>query len=70
MSENCKYLEHCPIWENLADNLKFVWIKIYCQGDKQSECKRKEIVDAGDKPPSELLPDGTMLLKATSSSND
>lgn len=65
MSDDCKYLEHCPIWAHFADDLKYEWIKAYCQGDKLSECKRKTIVDAGDKAPQELLPDGTLLPRAT-----
>ena len=70
MSDDCKYLEYCPVWENLESNLKYMWIKTYCQGEKQSECKRKAITDAGDKAPLELLPDGTLLPKSAFSSDD
>ena len=69
MSNDCKYLEHCPIWINFEANLKYMWIKSYCQGGKQCQCKRRIIMDAGDKPHSALLPDGTVLPKSTTSNN-
>ena len=61
----CKYLTHCPIWERFQSSEKHVWIKNYCKGEKQSHCKRKEIVDMGEKAPLELLPDGTLLPKSS-----
>lgn len=70
MSDDCKYLEYCPIWKNFQSNLKFIWIKSYCQGTKQSQCKRKNMTDMGEKAPLELLPDGTLLPKASHSPND
>ncbi|MDH5613571.1 MAG: hypothetical protein OEY35_00905 [Gammaproteobacteria bacterium] len=70
MSDNCKLLEYCPIWEQYNSNLKYIWIKSYCQGNKQSQCKRKQMTDSGENPPLELLPDGTLLPKIHHSTSE
>lgn len=58
----CEKLAKCPVWNKFNTNSKLFWIKSYCQGDKQSQCARKQWMSNKDTPPPEnLLPNGVNL---------
>ncbi|MDH4099745.1 MAG: hypothetical protein OEV28_04145 [Nitrospirota bacterium] len=61
MTQDCKYLQKCPIWQKFSTSLSHVWIKSYCQGNKQDLCARKKLKEAGKEVPALLLPNGSSL---------
>ena len=58
---DCKYLAKCAVWKKFNSDIKSIWIKNYCQGDKQDRCARKLMGESGQKVPADLLPNGTTL---------
>lgn len=58
---DCPQLIKCPIWEKFQSDVKYVWIRTYCQGDKQDACARRELYNSGKEVPLDLLPNGTTL---------
>lgn len=57
---DCEFLAKCPVWAKFStDTIKAIWIKNYCQGDKQDRCERKRRAAAGEPVPENLLPNGT-----------
>lgn len=60
---DCPSLARCPIWEHFKSDIKYVWIKNYCQGDKQERCARKLLARQGEEVPLNLLPNNTMLAE-------
>jgi len=58
---DCPMLEKCPIWEKFQANVKYVWIRNYCQGEKQDACARRELYNLNKEVPIDLLPNGTSL---------
>jgi hypothetical protein len=56
---DCEYLDKCPIWARFQSDIKKIWIKNYCQGEKQSRCARKNLSLEGTAVPADLLPNGT-----------
>lgn len=58
---DCEYLEKCPVWARFKSSIKDVWIKNYCQGEKQDRCARKLLSTEGKDVPGQLLPNGTTL---------
>jgi hypothetical protein len=58
MSE-CAFLNSCPVWDHFKSDLKSIWIKNYCRGDKQDRCARKQLASEGREVPANLLPNGT-----------
>ncbi len=60
----CENIPICVVFKNfcLGDFEAFVKItKDYCLTEKNVECKRYIIKKSGQKPPDDLLPDGTSL---------
>lgn len=61
-TNECDKLAKCPVWNKFNTNSKMVWIKSYCQGEKQSQCARKQWPQANSTPtPDDLLPNSTYL---------
>lgn len=58
---DCVNLARCPVWERFKSDLKTIWIKNYCQGDKQDRCARKLLAKEGKPVPPNLLPNNTLL---------
>jgi hypothetical protein len=58
---DCEYLDSCPVWANLNSDIKYVWIKHYCTGDKQERCERKQAYQQSGSAPENLLPNGSLL---------
>ena len=56
---DCAQLEACPVWANFKSDIKNIWIRNYCQGDKQERCERKRLGMSGEPVPDNLLPNGT-----------
>lgn len=57
----CPNLETCPVWQRFKTDLKLLWVKVYCLGDKQCECERKKLKAQGKDVPMELLPNGKYM---------
>ncbi|HOQ51850.1 MAG TPA: hypothetical protein PK233_08470 [Candidatus Atribacteria bacterium] len=61
---DCPYLSGCPVFAMFKqEGLKNIWIRRYCQGEKQEECARLKMRNQGEKPPENLLPNGEFLRK-------
>lgn len=59
---DCPNLADCPIFHKFqVPGLTNVWAVLYCQGDKQHDCARKKLSDAGKEAPISLLPNGKHL---------
>ncbi|MEN8169886.1 MAG: hypothetical protein ABFS08_06650 [Pseudomonadota bacterium] len=58
---DCKYLAKCAVWKKFNSDIKNIWIKNYCKGDKQERCARKLMGEQGKKVPVNMLPNGTTL---------
>lgn len=60
MSENCPYVDGCPIFEYFCRAAKTVYMNLYCQGEYQN-CERYKLRQAGEPVPNNLLPHGSTL---------
>jgi hypothetical protein len=59
---NCDYMGTCPIFDQFRqEGIRNFWIRLYCQGTRQSMCQRKRIKKAGRQVPEGLLPNGKFL---------
>jgi hypothetical protein len=58
---DCEKLAGCPVWARFKSDIKTIWIRNYCQGDKQDRCARKLLARSGVPVPSNLLPNNTTL---------
>ncbi len=70
LAPDCEYLEHCVVWKRFNTDSKFVWIKRYCQGDKQSQCARKKLKADKAFVPEALLPSGEYLTPKGEATNE
>ena len=66
MSKCCENMERCGFIRKYANDKDGLAVRgfvlMYCQGDKQDCCKRKEYkMRTGNPPPDEMLPSGTMM---------
>ena len=59
---HCSYLGTCPVFDRFRlEGLRNFWIRLYCQGTRQSMCQRKVIKISGRPVPEDLLPNGDFL---------
>jgi hypothetical protein len=60
--QDCEYLATCPIFNRFRlEGIKNFWIRLYCQGEKQTRCQRKALKESGQTVPENLLPNGNYL---------
>lgn len=63
--ETCPKLEDCGFMEKWKDTNYLAimgFINIYCQGDKQKECVRRDyFTKHNEKPSDDLMPSGKIL---------
>jgi hypothetical protein len=57
----CEWLETCQVWTELQAEIKYIWIKHYCTGDKQDRCERKRAYRLTGHAPRHMLPNGSLL---------
>jgi len=57
----CENLKNCAVWKKFNSDSKMVWIKVYCQGPKRTECVRKQLSSKGMSVADNLLPNGETL---------
>jgi hypothetical protein len=60
MSENCSFIEGCPIFRYFRVSAKTVYMDMYCMGNFE-RCKRRKLRLAGQPVPDNLLPHGGTL---------
>ena len=59
---DCEHLRKCPIFNRFKlEGIRNFWVGLYCQGDRQSRCYRKELKAAGKYVPESMLPNGEFL---------
>jgi hypothetical protein len=60
--EECANLGKCGFFKNRENDLASKgFIRMYCRGELQNECKRKEYKEkTGKIPPDEMYPNGAM----------
>jgi len=58
---SCVYSKRCDLTNQLKTSTKNIWINTYCNGAKQSSCKRRALQNYGLKAPENLLPNGTYI---------
>jgi hypothetical protein len=57
--KDCGLLSRCPVFARFkVEAMKGIWIRLYCQGSLQEECKRLQARRRGETPPTTLLPNG------------
>jgi hypothetical protein len=62
MMADCEYLAACPIFAHFrAEGIRNFWIQLYCKGQKQENCARKQLKAADQEVPRTLLPSGEHL---------
>lgn len=60
----CELLDRCPIFKELSNKDFDTFVQItedYCLSEKKMDCERFKIKKSGDKPPPDLMPDGSKL---------
>ncbi len=64
-SKNCPLLEKCVFFQGalLPEAIKNILVNKYCKAD-YSTCERKKLRDKGEKPPSNMVPDGRIIGQA------
>ncbi|MDD5457160.1 MAG: hypothetical protein PHV30_09020 [Candidatus Margulisbacteria bacterium] len=64
--EECEKLQNCPFFKKYQSTKELVckgFIKIYCQGSRKDECRRKEYSRKNNIPPSDdMMPNGIMMV--------
>ena len=65
MGASCELIEKCGYFKKNKDSKEAVckgFMLMYCNGDKQNECRRKEYRKVhGAPPPDNMLPNGIMV---------
>jgi hypothetical protein len=60
MAGQCEYVEGCPMFKYFRSIAKKVYAEIYCLGDYEV-CRRRQLRQAGEPVPQNLLPHGGKL---------
>lgn len=60
MAERCEHLETCPMFKYFRKAAERVYRETFCEGDP-SICKRRQLRNAGQPVPANLLPHGGKL---------
>jgi hypothetical protein len=61
VAQDCEYLEECSrtIFARFQyESLRDFWTNIFCTGQKQEQCVRKQLFKANEEAPDTLLPNG------------
>jgi len=60
---SCRYAEHCEMFKTMSmAEASRVWQGLYCESAERAErCKRLQALEAGAKPPDDMLPNGMIL---------
>jgi len=65
MEKECEFLSTCGFFKKYQNSKEVIcrgFIRRYCKGPKENECKRKEYRMKYGKPPSDdMLPNGLMM---------
>ncbi|HPJ89568.1 MAG TPA: hypothetical protein PK466_05410 [Thermotogota bacterium] len=65
MSKDCEFLSGCGFFKKYDTSKVIVckgFIRKYCKGEKQSDCKRKVYKKQhGTPPPDDMMPNGLMV---------
>jgi len=64
MEHRCTSLDNCGYFDKYQNSKETTckgWIRIYCQGPKMDECKRREYKEKhGKAAPDDMMPSGLM----------
>ncbi len=60
MDSCCQFADECPVFVLFNDPAGKVNRDMYCLGEF-GRCKRRQLLMAGQQPPPDMLPQGTLL---------
>lgn len=70
----CELLADCGFFQKYCNEKGLAcrgFIKLYCQGEKQGECKRKQYrLEHGAPPPDNMMPNGLMFVERLAPKED